>query len=132
MTFEYFSICFSELGAKVHLLTKSRLAQKFPWLNLEGIEAGSYGECTKINYVESDCFMDLPDRGNLCIRREGVTQDLSPKGPMRVQVHHVWASSPPSHEKVCQEPVDGYLLFSVLSLFSKERPSPMYMAYPYI
>ncbi|XP_064616339.1 FAD-dependent oxidoreductase domain-containing protein 1-like [Liolophura sinensis] len=33
----------NELGAKVHLLTKNRLAQKFPWLNLEGVAAGSYG-----------------------------------------------------------------------------------------
>ncbi|XP_067662237.1 FAD-dependent oxidoreductase domain-containing protein 1-like isoform X1 [Haliotis asinina] len=33
----------TELGAKVELLTCSRLKEKFPWLNLDGVELGSYG-----------------------------------------------------------------------------------------
>ncbi|XP_060084218.1 FAD-dependent oxidoreductase domain-containing protein 1-like [Ylistrum balloti] len=32
-----------ELGANIELLTKSRLAQKYPWLNLDGIECASQG-----------------------------------------------------------------------------------------
>lgn len=33
----------NELGAKVVLLSKSQLAEKYPWLNLDGIECGSLG-----------------------------------------------------------------------------------------
>ncbi|CAL1545413.1 unnamed protein product [Lymnaea stagnalis] len=32
-----------ELGAKIDLLSKRQLAEKFPWLNLDGIECGSLG-----------------------------------------------------------------------------------------
>lgn len=32
-----------ELGANIELFTKSRLAKKYPWLNLDGIECGSQG-----------------------------------------------------------------------------------------
>ncbi|XP_041368130.1 FAD-dependent oxidoreductase domain-containing protein 1-like [Gigantopelta aegis] len=32
-----------ELGAKTELLTTAKLQKKFPWLNLDGIEVGSYG-----------------------------------------------------------------------------------------
>ncbi|KAH9514582.1 FAD-dependent oxidoreductase domain-containing protein 1 [Bulinus truncatus] len=32
-----------ELGAKVVLLTKSQLAEKYPWMNLNEIECGSFG-----------------------------------------------------------------------------------------
>lgn len=31
------------LGAKTVMLTKSQLAARFPWLNLDGVDAGSYG-----------------------------------------------------------------------------------------
>ncbi|GFO49573.1 FAD-dependent oxidoreductase domain-containing protein 1 [Plakobranchus ocellatus] len=33
----------NELGAKIALLTKNQLAEKFPWLNLDGVECGSLG-----------------------------------------------------------------------------------------
>jgi len=33
----------TKLGAKVELYSKSQLAEKFPWMNLDGIECGSYG-----------------------------------------------------------------------------------------
>uniref|UniRef100_A0A2C9JMM1 FAD-dependent oxidoreductase domain-containing protein 1 n=1 Tax=Biomphalaria glabrata TaxID=6526 RepID=A0A2C9JMM1_BIOGL len=32
-----------ELGAKVVLLSKKQLAEKYPWMNLDGIECGSFG-----------------------------------------------------------------------------------------
>ncbi|OWF46121.1 FAD-dependent oxidoreductase domain-containing protein 1-like [Mizuhopecten yessoensis] len=32
-----------ELGANIEILTKKRLAQKYPWLNLDGIECASQG-----------------------------------------------------------------------------------------
>ncbi|CAE1331100.1 FOXRED1 [Acanthosepion pharaonis] len=32
-----------DIGAKVELMSRERLASKFPWLNLQGIELGTYG-----------------------------------------------------------------------------------------
>lgn len=32
-----------EIGAKVEVMSRERLAHKFPWLNLQGIEVGTYG-----------------------------------------------------------------------------------------
>jgi hypothetical protein len=34
---------YRENGAKTVLLSKTQLAEKYPWLNLDGIEAGSLG-----------------------------------------------------------------------------------------
>ena len=34
---------FREQGAKVELLGPKQLKQKFPWLNTDGIEMGSFG-----------------------------------------------------------------------------------------
>ncbi|ESO97534.1 hypothetical protein LOTGIDRAFT_103661, partial [Lottia gigantea] len=33
----------NQMGAKIRLLTKSQLKEKFPWINLENVEVGSYG-----------------------------------------------------------------------------------------
>ncbi|XP_050393182.1 FAD-dependent oxidoreductase domain-containing protein 1 isoform X1 [Patella vulgata] len=33
----------NELGARIKFLTKDKLAQQFPWLNLQDVEVGSYG-----------------------------------------------------------------------------------------
>ncbi|XP_052094541.1 FAD-dependent oxidoreductase domain-containing protein 1-like isoform X1 [Mytilus californianus] len=32
-----------ELGAKIELMSREKISQKFPWVNLEGIEMASYG-----------------------------------------------------------------------------------------
>lgn len=32
-----------DLGAKIDLMSRERIAEKFPWINLDGIEVGSYG-----------------------------------------------------------------------------------------
>jgi len=34
---------YRELGAKVELLNKARINEKFPWINTEDVEMGCYG-----------------------------------------------------------------------------------------
>ena len=34
---------FSSLGAAVEVMNRDRLKEKFPWLNVDDLECGSYG-----------------------------------------------------------------------------------------
>lgn len=49
MHFDDFAFPCRDIGAKVELLGSKQLQQKFPWINTDGIEMGSYGKLFSIN-----------------------------------------------------------------------------------
>ena len=51
------NVHFRDCGAKVTLLPKDKVKQRFPWLNCEDIEMASYGKMPKISICH--CYMQI-------------------------------------------------------------------------
>lgn len=68
--FYLFHLIIRELGAKVQLLTPTRLKQKFPWISTENIELASYGLENEGWYLNLSLMFAYIFLSNPCQRNE--------------------------------------------------------------